>query len=69
MITQVILFIVMKAYVEIALLLGVSLWCNGKSDVLQNGSKRVQTPVMLLCSLSDKYPLERYESPYPPSYG
>ena len=30
---------------------------------------RVQTPVALLRSLSGKYPWERYESPYPPSYG
>ena len=29
----------------------------------------VQTPVSLLFSLSDKYPWERYEPPYPPSYG
>ena len=32
-------------------------------------SKRVRTPVALLRSLSDKYPWERYEPPYPPSYG
>ena len=31
--------------------------------------KRVRTPVTLLRSLSDKYPWERYEPPYPPSYG
>ena len=31
--------------------------------------KRVRTPVALLRSLSDKYPWERYEPPYPPSYG
>ena len=36
---------------------------------LQNRSKRVRTPVVLLRSLSDKYPWERCESPYPPSYG
>ena len=30
---------------------------------------RVRTPVALLCSLSGKYPWERYEPPYPPSYG
>ena len=28
-----------------------------------------RTPVALLRSLSGKYPWERYESPYPPSYG
>ena len=44
---------------------GVSSWCNG----LRNCSKRVRTPVALLCSLSGKYPWERYEPPYPPSYG
>ena len=44
---------------------GVSLWCNGYSDGLQNRNKRV----MLLRSLSDKYPRGRYEPPYPPSYG
>ena len=32
-------------------------------------SSRVRTPVALLHSLSDKYPWERYETPYPPSYG
>ena len=31
-------------------------------------SPQVQTPVMLLLSLSDKYPWERYEPPYPFSY-
>ena len=39
------------------------------SDSLQNCSKQVRTPVALLCSLLDKYPWERYESPYRPSYG
>ena len=48
---------------------GVSLCCNGKSDGLRNRSKRVHTPVVLLHSLSGKYPWERYEPPYPPSYG
>ena len=48
---------------------GVSSWCNGWSDGLQNRSKRVHTPVALLRSLSGKYPWERYEPPYPPSYG
>ena len=41
----------------------------GKSDGLRNRSTRVRTPVALLCSLSGKYPWERYEPPYPPSYG
>ena len=48
---------------------GVSSWCNGKSDGLRNHTKQVHTPVTLLHSLSDKYPWERYEPPYPPSYG
>ena len=34
-----------------------------------NCSVQVRTPVMLLCSLSDKYPWERYGPRYPPSYG
>ena len=38
-------------------------------DGLQNHSKQVHTPVALLRSLLDKYPWERYEPPYPPSYG
>ncbi len=29
---------------------------------------RVRTPVALLRSLSGRYPWERYEPPYPPSY-
>ena len=49
--------------------MGVSLLCNGYSDGLQNRSKRVRTPVALLRSLSDKYPWERNETPYHPSYG
>ena len=36
---------------------------------LQNRSKRVRTPVALLRSLSGKYPWERYEPSYSPSYG
>ena len=28
-----------------------------------------QMSCTLLCSLSGKYPWERYEPPYPPSYG
>ena len=47
----------------------VSSWCDGKSEGLRNRSKRVRTPVALLRSLSGKYPWERYEPPYPPSYG
>ena len=50
-------------------LLGVSSWCNGYSDGLRNRCTRVCTPVALLRSLSGKYPWERYEPPYPPSYG
>ena len=48
---------------------GVSLWSNGYSDGLWNHSTRVRISVALLCSLSGKYPWERYEPPYPPSYG
>ena len=33
-----------------------------------NCSKRVRTPVVLLHSLSDKYPWKRYEPPYALSY-
>ena len=44
----------------------VSLWCNGKNAGLRNRSKCIRTPVALLCSLSDKYPWERHEPPYPP---
>ena len=47
----------------------MSSWCNGESDGLLNRSKWVRTPVTLLRSLSGKYPWERYEPPYPPSYG
>ena len=42
---------------------GMSSWCNSWNAGLQNRSKRVRTPVALLCSLSDKYPWERYEPP------
>ena len=48
---------------------GVSSWRNGYSVGLRNRSTRVRTPVALLRSLSGKYPWERYEPPYPPSYG
>ena len=48
---------------------GGSSWCNGQSDGLRDHSKRVCTPVVLLHSLLDKYPWERYETSYPPSYG
>ena len=40
-----------------------------KAMDLRNRSKRFRTPVTLLRSLSGKYPWERYEPPYPPSYG
>ena len=46
-----------------------NLWYNGYSHGLQNRSTRVRTLVALLRSLSDKYPWERYEPSYPPSYG
>ena len=36
---------------------------------LQNHRIRVWIPDMLLCSLLDKYPWERYEPPYPPIFG
>ena len=49
--------------------MAVSSWCHGYSDGLRNRSTRVRTPVALLRSLSGKYAWERYESPYPPSYG
>ena len=48
---------------------GVFSWCNGWSDGLRNRSTRVRTPLALLRSLSGKYPWERYEPPYPSSYG
>ena len=35
----------------------------------RNRCKRGRTPVALLRSLSGKYSWERYEPPYPPSYG
>ena len=40
-----------------------------KAMDLRNRSTRVRTPVAQLRSLSGKYPWERYEPPYPPSYG
>ena len=40
-----------------------------RSVCKKNCSNRVRTPVALLHSLSGKYPWERYEPPYPPSYG
>ena len=52
-----------------SIFLGVSSCCNGLSDGLRNRRTRVRTPVTLLRSLSGKYPWERYEPPYPPSYG
>ena len=48
---------------------GVFWLCYGQSDRLRNRCKRVRTLVVLFRSLSDKYPWERYEPPYPPSYG
>ena len=48
---------------------GVSSWYNCLSYWLRNRSERVQTPVTLFRSLSDKHPWERYETPYPPCYG
>ena len=36
---------------------------------MRNLSKRVRTPVALLRSLLGKYPWEKYEPSYPPSYG
>ena len=48
---------------------GVSSWHNGKSARLWNRIKQVQTPVMLLRSLLDKYPWERSEAPYSSNYG
>ena len=47
----------------------MSSWCNGQSAGLRNRSKWVRTPVLLLRLVSDKYSRERYEPPYPPSYG
>ena len=47
----------------------MSLWCNGKGAGLQNRCTRVLTLVLLLRPFSDKYPWEKYEPPYPPSYG
>ena len=49
--------------------MGVSSWCNGLSDGLRNRSQRVRTTVAQLRSLSGKYPWERYEPLYSPSYG
>ena len=46
----------------------VSSWCNGYSNGLQISSKQVQALVAQLHWLSDKYPWERYEPPYPLSY-
>ena len=40
-----------------------------KSSGLLNRRKRVRIPVALFGSLSVKYPWERYEPSYPPSYG
>ena len=40
-----------------------------KSVGLRNRRMQVRTAVVLLCSLSGKYPWERYKPAYPPSYG
>ena len=56
-------------FLDYILWCGVPSSCNGYSDGLRNRSKRVRTPVTLLRSLSAKYTWERYERPYPPSYG
>ena len=48
---------------------GISLWCNGYGTGLRNCSKQVQTPAVLLCSLSDKDPWGRYEPPPLSNYG
>ena len=45
------------------------LWLSGSRTKLWHHSKQVRTPVMLLRSLSDKYPGEKYESSYPPAMG
>ena len=47
----------------------VSSWSHGLSAELLNHSKRVQTPVVLLYSLSDKYRREKHELFYHPSLG
>ena len=47
----------------------MSLWCYGQSDGLQNHSKHVHTPVMLLRPLSGKCPWERYEPLILPAMG
>ena len=44
-------------------------YSEGVLDGLCNRSKWVRTPVTLLRSLSDKYLWERYEPPYPSSFG
>ena len=36
---------------------------------MRNRSKRGRTPIAPLRLFSDKYHWERYEHPYPPSYG
>ena len=37
--------------------------------MVKNAGQRNRSGFELLRSLSDKYPWERYEPPYPPSYG
>ena len=41
---------------------------HGAMVKVLNVSKWVQTPVTVLCSLSESYSWERYEPSYPPSY-
>ena len=45
--------------------LSLSKWGGGPRGIMV----KVLTPVALLRLLSGKYPWERYEPPYPPSYG
>ena len=47
----------------------VSWGSNGQSAGLHNRRTLARTSVTLLHSLSDQYPLDRYEQPYPSSYG
>ena len=47
----------------------VNTWHNNEGAGQQPRSKRVRTLVTLLRLLSDKYPCEKYEPPYPLNYG
>ena len=40
-----------------------------KADGLRNRSNRVRTPFAVIRSLSDKFPLGRYEPPFPLRFG